>query len=105
MLASLKRLQALPPQTQIYCGHEYTRNNGLFALNIDGDNAALKDRLREVDSLLAQNCATLPTTLECELRTNPFLRYNDANIIKNLGLTTTDEVTVLAELRRRKDVF
>jgi len=105
MLDSLKKLQKLPPETRIYCGHEYTKNNGRFALSVDGDNMALKKRLSEVDALLAKNCATLPTTLRHELRTNPFLRYNDASIVENLGLKIGDEAAILAELRRRKDVF
>jgi len=105
MLQSLKKLQKLPPQTRIYCGHEYTRNNGRFALSVDGDNEDLKARLRQVDAMMANGQATLPTTLATELRTNPFLRYDDARIIKNLGLIGSDAGTILAELRRRKDMF
>jgi len=105
MLSSLKRLQALPPQTQIYCGHEYTKSNGAFALSVDGDNEALKTRLKQVEDLSKNGHATLPTNLEVELRTNPFLRYDDPQIIKNLKLEGEDEVTILAELRRRKDRF
>jgi len=105
MLQSLKRLAALPPQTQIYCGHEYTKSNGRFALSVDGDNEALKARLKQVDQLLDSGRATLPTILSDELRTNPFLRYDNRKIIENLGLAGKDEVTILAELRRRKDVF
>jgi len=105
MLTSLKRLQALPLPTQIYCGHEYTRSNGAFALSVDGDNEALKTRLAQVERLVQSGRATLPTNLEVELRTNPFLRYDDPQIIKNLKLEGKDEETVLAELRRRKDRF
>jgi len=105
MLQSLKKLQKLPPQTKIYCGHEYTKNNGRFALNVDENNLALQKRLAEVNVLLKQGQCTLPTTLAVELQTNPFLRYNNPNIITHLGLSGRDDVAVLAELRRRKDVF
>jgi len=105
MLSSLKKLRALPAQTEIYCGHEYTRNNGHFALSIDGENEALKDRMAKVDSLISQGHPTLPTTLAVEVRTNPFLRYDAPQIIQNLSLVGQSEAKILAELRRRKDVF
>jgi hydroxyacylglutathione hydrolase len=105
MYASLEKLKVLPPQTHLYCGHEYTRANAAFALSIDPDNDALKARADQVETLRAEGLPTLPVTLERELATNPFLRTGDAGIRKQLGMEDADDVAVFAELRARKDRF
>lgn len=105
MLMSLKKLAALPGDTNVYCGHEYTQSNGQFAVTIDDNNQALKERMAEVCSLRLKNLPTLPTTIATECETNPFLRWNSPEIRANLGLTNADEVTVFAEIRKRKDQF
>jgi hypothetical protein len=63
MWSSLARLKALPPETTVYCGHEYTQANARFALTIDPDNAALVRRAKEVDELRSRGAPTLPTTI------------------------------------------
>ena len=73
MWNSLKKIMALPPDTEIYCGHEYTAANARFALTVDPENAALQTRAKEVDRLRAGGKPTLPTRLDHELETNPFL--------------------------------
>lgn len=105
MLASLKKLAALPLDTKIYCGHEYTQANARFAMTVDPTNSALKERAKEVDELRAAGKPTLPTTIERELATNPFLRWHDPAIRRNLGMEGADDVAVFAEIRKRKDVF
>ncbi|WP_424993124.1 hydroxyacylglutathione hydrolase [Oceaniradius stylonematis] len=105
MFASLEKLKALPPQTHLYCGHEYTRSNAAFALSVDPDNDALKVRADQVEGLRAEGLPTLPVTLERELATNPFLRTGDAGIRAHLGMMDADDVAVFAELRARKDRF
>jgi len=105
MLTSLKKLQKLPPETKLYCGHEYTKSNGHFALNVDATNEALKRRLLQVDEYSTLGRPALPSTIGQELQTNPFLRYDDPHIVRNLGLEGSDDVTVFTELRRRKDIF
>ncbi len=105
MFHSLQKLAALPPETQIYCGHEYTLNNGEFAIEIDPDNAALRERLENVKALRRARQPTLPVPLSLELMTNPFLRTDNAQIQAALGLTGASPVAVFAELRRRKDHF
>lgn len=105
MFASLNRLAALPADTKVYCGHEYTLANARFALTVDPDNAALQARAKKVEALRAENRATLPTTIGAELETNPFLRWSDAAIRKNLGMENAADVEVFAEIRRRKDSF
>lgn len=105
MFESLKRLAALPLETKVYCGHEYTLSNARFALSVDPTNSALKERTAEVEKLRAEDKATLPTTIGLELATNPFLRWHDPVIRKNLGMEKAADVDVFAEIRKRKDVF
>jgi len=105
MVSSLKKLAALPLETQVYCGHEYTQANARFALTVDPTNSALKERAKEIDALRAAGKPTLPTTIGRELSTNPFLRWHDPTIRKNLGMENADDVAVFAEIRKRKDVF
>ena len=86
MFESLQKLAALPLETKVYCGHEYTQANARFALTVDPTNSALKERAAEIDRLRADGKATLPTTIGLELSTNPFLRWHDPVIRKNLGM-------------------
>src|SRR5262245_15005523 len=86
MWASLQKLMALPKETSLYCGHEYTQANARFALTIEPENAALQKRAKEVDRLRAEAKPTLPTRLDLELDTNPFLRPHVPAIQKRLGL-------------------
>ena len=85
MWESLKRLRALPDDTQLYCGHEYTLANAKFAMTVDPKNAALKERAAEVEKLRAAGKPTLPTTIGQEKATNPFLRADDPDIASNIG--------------------
>lgn len=103
MWASLSKLMALPPETQFYCGHEYTLANARFALTIDPDNPALKQRLKDVEALRAAGKPTLPSTIGAELAANPFLRAADPGIRKRLGLEGRADWEVFAEIRARKD--
>ena len=103
MWQSLSRLAQLPGDTMIYCGHEYTQSNARFALTIEPENAALQARATEVDRLLAAGQATLPTRLDRELATNPFLRAQVPAIRKRLGLETAADWQVFAEIRERKN--
>lgn len=105
MFASLGKLAALPGQTAVYCGHEYTLSNARFALSVDPGNERLKARAARVEALRAQGKPTLPTTIAEELATNPFLRAADPAIRKTLGMEAVSDAQVFAELRRRKDSF
>jgi hydroxyacylglutathione hydrolase len=105
MYESLKKLAALPLETVVYCGHEYTQSNARFALTVDPTNSALKERAKEIDALRAEGKPTLPTTIGRELATNPFLRWHDPAIRRNLGMENADDVAVFAEIRKRKDMF
>lgn len=103
MLASLERLAALPGDTLVCCGHEYTRANCAFALSQDPHNAALAARAAQAEALGAHGAPTLPVSLAEERATNPFLRIDSAALVATLG--HADRVERFAELRRRKDVF
>jgi hydroxyacylglutathione hydrolase len=103
MWQSLQKLMALPKDTTVYCGHEYTQANARFALTIEPDNAALQKRAEEVDQLRAAGKATLPTTIGLELETNPFLRPHVAAIQKRLGMEGRPEWEIFGEIRERKN--
>ncbi|SFO23796.1 hydroxyacylglutathione hydrolase [Roseovarius lutimaris] len=105
MYQSLCKLAALPPQTTVCSGHEYTQANAKFALSVDPDNPALISRAKAIDAARAAGQPTVPSTLAEELATNPFLRATDPGIQANLGMTGQDPARVFAEIRARKDRF
>jgi hydroxyacylglutathione hydrolase len=77
MWASLSRLAALPPETRVYCAHEYTAANARFALSVDADEA-VRRRAEAVFAARAAGEPTVPTSIGLEVATNPFLRARDA---------------------------
>jgi hydroxyacylglutathione hydrolase len=91
MFGNMTRLKALPPETIVYCAHEYTQSNGRYALVAEPDNPAIVARMRDVDAARAAGQATVPTTIALEQATNPFLRAADA--------------AELAQRRAEKDAF
>ena len=105
MWTSLSKFMHLPDETRIFCGHEYTLNNGRFALSIEPQNAALVSRMRDVEAARARNLPTIPSSLGLEKMTNPFLRPDSAEIRRSLDLEDADDVTVFGEMRKRKDSF
>ena len=105
MYNSLRKLASLPPETVIYCGHEYTLSNARFAVTVDPSNEILASRLKQVETLRSDGKPTLPTTIAEERATNPFLRCSDPAIRANLGMASASDVEVFAELRKRKDNF
>lgn len=105
MWTSLSKLAALPPETVVYSGHEYTAANAKFALTIEPDNADLLARVKEISEKRAKSVPTVPSKLSTELATNPFLRAADPNVRKSLGLEQATDAEVFAEIRTRKDSF
>lgn len=104
MWSSLAKLAALPAETKVYCGHEYTLANARFALTVDPDNAALAARARKIEEARERGEPTVPTTIGEELATNPFLRADTAAIRQHLGMRDDPPAAVFAEIRRRKDL-
>lgn len=109
MCSSLGRLAALPPDTRVYCGHEYTVSNIKFARAADPDNAALAEWGMRAQHLRDTNQPTLPTDIALERKTNPFLRCSDPAIVRSAsrhaGRALSDPVEVLAAIRDWKNNF
>lgn len=109
LLASLKRLAGLPPDTAMCCAHEYTLANLRFALAAEPDNSALHARITRCEALRAANQPTLPSRLAEELATNPFLRSEEATVRQALeghwGASFASPLERFAALRRWKDQF
>ncbi|QUJ75543.1 hydroxyacylglutathione hydrolase [Sulfitobacter albidus] len=105
MWESLSKMADWPDDTLICSGHEYTQSNARFALTVDPDNAALRDRAAAVDAARADGRFTVPSTLAEERATNPFLRPGDAGIRAALGMAEATDAEVFAEIRGRKDRF
>jgi len=106
MQSSLACLRALPADTRLYCGHEYTEQNLLFARSIEPHNAAIAERQARVHERRAAGRPSVPSTLEEECATNPFLRWDVPAVIAKaleLGADSAAPVDVFAALRRAKD--
>jgi hydroxyacylglutathione hydrolase len=105
MWASLDKLRRLPPETRVFCGHEYTAANARFAVSIDPENQALRRREHEIAQLRAQDKPTIPSTMGEECAANPFLRADDPALAAAVGLPHAPPAEVFGEIRRRKDNF
>lgn len=105
MHASLQKLAALPPETLVCSGHEYTASNLRFALTLEPDNPQLISRMAEVADKRAKGLPTVPVRLQDELATNPYLRAHLPALKTAVGLPDADDATVFAEIRARKDKF
>ena len=105
MFNSLNKLKALPPETKIFCGHEYTKTNLDFCLKYDTNNSSLKEKSIKINSLLKRNLPTIPTTIDDELKSNIFLRCNDSLIKQSLNLKDASDQEVFTKLRDLKDTF
>jgi hydroxyacylglutathione hydrolase len=107
MLASLDRLAALPGDTRVCCGHEYTQANARFARTVAPDNAAVAARSAEADSQRARGEPSVPSRLDGERAANPFLRVDSDEIVHWAARTGVagDREARFAALRGAKDVF
>jgi len=103
MWQSLLKLRALPDNTRIYCGHEYTKANIRFAKTVEPVNAALKERETEVENLLAAGQPTIPSIMRAEKAANPFLRADLPEVASSVGLAGSPAWKVFAEIRARKN--
>lgn len=105
MHASLAKLAALPPDTRICSGHEYTASNLRFAETLEPGNPRLISRIADVADKRARGIPTVAVPLEEELATNPYLRAHLPALKASIGLPDADDATVFAEIRARKDKF
>jgi len=105
MWQSLLKLRALPDDTLVYCGHEYTAANIRFAKTIEPGNPDLAAREKEVARLLAAGQATIPARLGAEKKANVFLRADVPAVAATVGLAGQPAAVVFAEVRARKNRF
>lgn len=105
MWTSLSKLAALPTNTVVCSGHEYTANNARFALTIEPDNAALQARTRDIAKARENGQPTVPSTLALELATNPFLRAGLQQVKSAINMPDASDTAAFAEIRQRKDRF
>ena len=105
MHASLQKLAALPPDTLICSGHEYTASNLRFAATLEPGNPQLISRIERVTDQRAKGLPTVPVTLQTELDTNPFLRVHLPALKLAIGQADANPAMVFAEIRARKDRF
>ena len=105
MWTSLLKLKSLPEDTSVYCGHEYTLSNMKFANYIDTNNALLNKISLEIKNKREKGLPTVPFNLGIEKRINPFLRADDDNFIKSVGLSSINATESFKEIRLKKDSF
>tara|TARA_Y100001970_G_scaffold63490_1_gene81313 strand:+ start:465 stop:1229 length:765 start_codon:yes stop_codon:yes gene_type:complete len=108
MFHALKKITKLPTNTNIYCGHEYTLSNLKFALEADDTNKELIEEFKKVENKINSNIPSLPTTLDKELKVNPFLRCDNINIQNKIiekFKVSNNELEVFTALRKWKDNF
>lgn len=105
MFESMNKFIALPDETMIYSGHEYTSTNARFALTIEPENTALISRREATKLARAAGSPTVPSSLKRERATNPFLRAHIPQIAVHLGMPDAAPVDVFTEIRKRRDKF
>ena len=105
MWESMQKLRALPGDTIVCSGHEYTQSNARFAQSLEPDNPRLNSRVKAIEVARAAGLATVPSLLEEECATNPFLRADDPVLKAAVGMADHPAAAVFAEVRRRKDKF
>lgn len=105
MWESLKKLRALPDETLVYSGHEYTQKNARFALTIEPENRALISRSEAIEAARAEGRPTVPSKLSEEKATNPLLRADLPELQAAIGMEGAAPEEVFAEVRGRRDGF
>jgi hydroxyacylglutathione hydrolase len=110
MMGSLGRLAALPDDTRVYCGHEYTEKNLRFAAHLEPGNQKLSDKLAAVERLRKEGKPTVPSTIAEEKATNPFLRVDSPELAASVrqrvaDLPSGDRTALFAAVRALKDRF
>jgi hydroxyacylglutathione hydrolase len=101
---SLLKLRALPDDTLLYCGHEYTQSNARFALSVDPSNQTLLTLSEKIDERRSKGLPTIPSRLGDEKIANPFLRADDKKLAVDVG-ASEDPIHAFAVIRQLKDNF
>lgn len=105
MWDSLTRMAALPGDTRVCSGHDYTAGNAAFAMSVEPENTALQERIKGFEAARSSGEPMAVWALQTELDTNPFLRAEKVHIKEKLGLAAASDVDAFAALRQRKDTF
>lgn len=105
MWESLDKLRQLPPDTSVYCGHEYTAVNVAWALSLEPDNPKIQAYKKTIDDQLARGEATVPGNLGTEIACNPFLRCADSDFQAAIGMKGSSPVEVFTRLREQRSSF
>lgn len=100
MWATLKRIRAMPKDTQVYCAHSYIDRHAKFARALNRQDEALGEYARNLRSLAGQGKEGVPFLLADEITFNPFLRLDDPTFQAQIGMADSDPVEVLVELRK-----
>ena len=105
MYNSLNKFKKLPPDTKVYCGHEYTKKNLEFCIKYEPHNKYLKKKEDWINAKIMANLPSIPVSIEEELNTNIFLRCNEQEVKTALNLNNSSEQEIFAKLRDLKDNF
>lgn len=105
MWCSLLKIRQLPAQTKVYCAHEYTETNARFALSLEPDNQQLKELIQTIRERRSQGRPTIPSSLEIENQFNPFLRADNVDFQRLIGMENCNPIHVFAAIRQQKDNF
>ena len=105
MLSSLNKIKALPKDTKIYCGHEYTFKNAEFCMKYDKNNSNLIKHFEKIKKLRLNDLPTIPSRLEDELNSNIFLRCDQNDLKIKLGMKNQEDFKVFKKVRDLKDSF
>ncbi len=105
MYESLQKLAKLPPKTAVYCAHEYTERNLKFALSLEPNNPDLIDRIKQTQALRMTQKPSLPSNIDLELLTNPFLRCHSAEIAEKFNLKNGELIEIFTALRHARNQF
>ena len=105
MFNSLNKIKNLPPDTKIYCGHEYTYKNAEFCMKYDDENTELIKYFKKIKKLRSNNLPTVPSILEDEIKSNIFLRCNQNDLKIKLNMENIEDLKVFKKVRELKDTF
>lgn len=105
MWDSLQKLRALPHDTMVCSGHEYTATNTRFALSLEPDNSAIISRSEATRTARENGHATVPSLLSLECETNPFLRADDPVLARAMDMANAQPAEIFTEIRARRDRF
>lgn len=105
MVKSLSKLRALPKDTRIFCGHEYTESNAKFAIHLDSKSLNLKEKFYQIIKKREKSISTIPSTLDEEIKFNPFMKYDNEEYLKIIGIENVSDEENFKKIRLLKDRF